>query len=99
MLHNKIEDILEKVDWDSVLMVSKIKRVVQDTSQGTYMCTRKRKQGKYRDEVSKKKKLRHAVFDFYRKKVSNKSWTWFMNKEDQAVSLWYYRKLGNDWQS
>ena len=55
MLHNKIEDILEKVDWDSVLTVNKIKRVVQDTSQGTYMCTRKRKQGKYRDEVSKKK--------------------------------------------
>lgn len=55
VLHYKIEDILEKVDWDSVLMVSKIKGVVQDTSQGTYMCTRKRKQGKYRDEMSKKK--------------------------------------------
>lgn len=36
-------------------MVSKIKGVVQDTSPGTYMCTRKRKQGKYRDEMSKKK--------------------------------------------
>ena len=99
MLHNKIGDTLGKVDWVSVLRVSKIKRVVQDTSQGTYICTRKRNQGKYRDEMSKKKNLRYVVFDFYRKIVSSKSWTWFMNKEDQVVSLWYYRKLGNDLQS